>query len=122
MSSAAIHTQRLEAVQRLAPRIVADNEDQQQAASVTTLEHRQDVSALVMCHKVLVQGVSHLDPLKMLPHTTQRCTRGVTRGGERLKVPYSLICQLQRTYTARGTRLWNMFTVATPNVKDMSTH
>ena len=60
--------------------MVAGNEDQQQAASVTTLEHCQDVSALVVCHKALVQGVSHLDPLKMLPHTTQWCTRAVAIG------------------------------------------
>ncbi|MPC20873.1 hypothetical protein E2C01_013834 [Portunus trituberculatus] len=56
-------------------RLVADEEDQHQPASGTLLEHRHDVSALVVCHKAQVQRVSHCDPLRLLPHTTQRCTR-----------------------------------------------
>ena len=76
----------------------------------------------MVCHKAQVQGVSYLDPLKMLPHMTQRCTRAVARGCERVKVPHSRSCQHQRIYTARASRLWNTFTVAAPNVQDMSTH
>ena len=55
--------------------MVANKEDQQQAVSSMTLEHRRKVSALVVCHKAQVQGVSHLDPLRRLPHTAQRCTK-----------------------------------------------
>ncbi|MPC61665.1 hypothetical protein E2C01_055740 [Portunus trituberculatus] len=30
---------------------------------MTLLEHRQDVSSLVVCHKTQVQGISHVDHL-----------------------------------------------------------
>jgi len=122
MSSAATHMQRLDAVQRRALRLVATDEDQQHPAPVTSLEHRRDVSALVVCHKTQVQRVSHLDPLRLLPHTVQRCTRAAASSDELVQVPRSRSSQHQRTYTARTSRLWNMFTVATPHVKDMSTH
>ena len=121
MSSAATHMQRLDAVQRRALRLVATDEDQQQPATVTSLEHRRDVSALVVCHKTQVQGISHLDPLKLLPHTVQRCTRGVANNDECVKVPRSRTSQHQRTYVSRTSRLWNLFTVATPGVRDLNT-
>ena len=123
MSSAATHMQRLDAVQRRALRLVATEEEQQQhPAPVTSLEHRRDVSALVVCHKSQVQRVSHLDPLRLLPHTVQRCTRAVASSDELVQVPRSRTSQHQRTYTARTSRMWNLFTVAVPHVQDMSTH
>ncbi|MES1923247.1 hypothetical protein MHBO_004792 [Bonamia ostreae] len=121
MSSAATHMQRLDAVQRRALRLVVTDEDQQ-PAPVTSLEHRRDVSALVVCHKTQVQRVSHLDPLKLLPRTVQRCTRTAASSDESVEVPRSHSSQHQRTYTARTSRVWNMFTAATPHVQDMSTH
>ena len=122
MSSAATHMQRLDAVQRRALRLVASGENQQHAAPVTSLEHRRDVSALVVCHKTQVQRVSHLDPLRLLPHTVQRYTRGTASSDDLVQVPRSRSSQHQRTYTARTSRLWNLFTAATPGVRDMSTH
>ncbi|XP_063854385.1 uncharacterized protein LOC135096635 [Scylla paramamosain] len=122
MSSAATHMQRLDAVQRRALRLVATDEDQQHPPPVTSLEHRRDVSALVVCHKTQVQRVPHLDPLRLLPHTVQRCTRAAASSDELVKVPRSRSSQHQRTYTARTSRLWNMFTAAKPQVQDMSTH
>ena len=77
---------------------------------MTLLEHHRDVLALVMCHKAKVQGVSHLAPLRLLPHTAQRCTRAVASSDERVMVPLSHSSQHQRTYTDRTSRLWNMFT------------
>ena len=122
MSSATIHMQRLDAVQRRALRLVATDEDQQHQAQVTSLEHRRDVSALVVCHKAQVQRVSHLDPLRLLPHAVRRCTRVATSSDELVEVPRSRSNQHQRTYTARTARLWNLFTAATPHVRDLSTH
>ena len=122
MSSAATHMQRLDAVQRRALRLVATDEDQQRPAPVTSLEHRRDVSALVVCHKTQVQRVSHLNSLRLLPHTVRRCTRAVANSDELVQVPRSRSSQHQRTYTARTSRLWNLFMVAMPHVQEMSTH
>ena len=121
MSSAATHMQRLDAVQQRALRLVATDEDQQQPATVTSLKHSRDVSALVVCHKAQVQGDSHLDPLKLLPRTVQRCTRGVANNDECVEVPHSRTSQHQCTYASRTSRLWNLFTVATPGVRDLNT-
>lgn len=121
MSSAAAHMKRLDAVQRRALRLGANEEGQQQQAPETSLQHRRDVSALVVCHKAQVQMVPHLEPLRLLPHTTQRNTRAASNC-ERVTVPRSRSNQHQRTYTARTSRLWNMFTAATPHVQDMTTH
>ena len=122
MSSATTHIQRLDAVQRRALRLVTTDEDQLQPASVTSLEHRRDVSALVVFHKTQVQRVSHLHPLRLRPRTVQRCTRNAASTDESVEVPRSHSSQHQRTYTARTSRLWNMFVMATPHVQDMSTH
>ena len=122
MSGATTHLRRLDAVQRRALRLVPAEEDQQQSAPVTSLEHRRDVSALVVCHKTQVQRVSHLDPLRLPPRAVLRCTRTVASDDQPLEVPRSRSSQHQRTYTARTARLWNMFTVDTPQVHDMSTH
>ena len=59
----------------------------QQGAPVTLLEHHRDVLALVMCHKAKVQGVSHLAPLRLLPHTVLRCTRTEASSDEGVKAP-----------------------------------
>ncbi|XP_045132150.1 40S ribosomal protein S15-like [Portunus trituberculatus] len=44
-----------------------------------------------------------------LPHTAQRCTRDAARSDELVQVPRSRSSQHQRTYTARTSRLWNIF-------------
>lgn len=87
---------------------------------VTSLEHRRDVGSLVMCHKTQVQRVSHLDRLRLPRRSTQRCTRNTS--DRLLEVPRFQTRQQQRTYTARSSGLRNMFTAATPQVLDMSTH
>ncbi|MPC51428.1 putative protein in type-1 retrotransposable element R1DM [Portunus trituberculatus] len=73
MSSAAVHMQRLDDVQRQTLRLVTTEEEEQHPAPLTSLEHRRDVSALV---------VSHLIPLRLQPHTAQRCTRDAARSDE----------------------------------------
>ncbi|XP_045118199.1 uncharacterized protein LOC123508528 [Portunus trituberculatus] len=121
MSSAAVHMQRLDAVQRRALRLVTTEEEEQHPAPLTSLEHRRDVSALVVCHKTQVQRVSHLNPLRLQPHTAQRCTRDAARSDELVQVPRSRSSQHQRTYTARTSRLWNIFVAGTPQVRSMTT-
>ena len=124
MSSAATHMRRLDAVQRRALRLVGpdeQSEDPQPSARVASLEHRRDVGALVVCHKAQVQRVSHLGPLRLPPHTTERRTRTTVSSDLLVEVPRSHSRQHQRTYTARSSRLWNMFTAATPQVLNMST-
>ena len=125
MSSAATHMQRLDAVERRALRLAEAGdhlEEQLPSPPVTSLEHRRDVGALVVCHKTQVQRVSHLGRLRLPPRTTQRCTRTTSLSDQHVEVPRSQTRQHQRTYTARSSRLWNMFTAATPQVLNMSTH
>ncbi|KAG0718278.1 hypothetical protein GWK47_052737 [Chionoecetes opilio] len=119
--AAAVH-QRLDAVQRRALRLVGIDEDQQSSAGVTSLEHRWDVSALVVCHKVQVQEVPHLSLLRLPPRAVQRWSRTTPLNDVPVKVPLSHSRQHQRTYTARTSRLWNLFAAATPDVQNMSTH
>ena len=66
MSSTATHVQRLDVVQRRAIQLV-DCEKHQQPAHVTSLEHRHEVSALVVFHKAQVQEVPHLSRLRLSP-------------------------------------------------------
>ncbi|KAK3865355.1 hypothetical protein Pcinc_029030 [Petrolisthes cinctipes] len=40
---------------------------------------------------------------------------------EQVRVPRSHTSQHQRTFTARVSRMWNVFTAAAPSVQDMST-
>ncbi|KAG0723849.1 hypothetical protein GWK47_041839 [Chionoecetes opilio] len=110
MSSAATYLQRLDA------------EDQHSSPGVTSLEHRRDVSALVVCNKVQVQEVPHLSSLRFPPRAVQRWSRTTPLSDVLVKVPLSHSSQHQRTYTARTSRLWNMFASATPDVQNMSTH
>ena len=68
MSNAATHLQRLNAVQRRAlPLIGRDGQQQEEQTGVTLLEHRWDVSALVVQHKAQVLEVPHLNPLRLPP-------------------------------------------------------
>ena len=62
MSGAATHNRRLDAVQRRALRLLG--EEAEIPASMTSLEHRRDVSALTVCHKTQVLRT---------PHLTQQC-------------------------------------------------
>ncbi|XP_045131414.1 uncharacterized protein LOC123516248 [Portunus trituberculatus] len=117
MSSAAVHMQRLDAVQRRALRLVTTEEEEQHPAPLTS----RDVSVLVVCHKTQVQRVSHLNPLRLQPHTAQRCTKDAARSDEVVQVPRSRSSQHQRTYTARTSRLWNIFVAATPQVRSITT-
>ncbi|MPC68001.1 hypothetical protein E2C01_062190 [Portunus trituberculatus] len=59
-----------------------------------------------------LQRVSHLNPLRLQPHTAQRCTIDAARSDELVQVPRSRSSQHQRTYTARTSRLWNIFVAA----------
>ena len=122
MSSAATHMRRLDAVQRRALRLVENGAEQHLSAGVTSLEHRRDVSALVVCHKTQVQEVPHLARLRLPRRTVRRETRAAHASDELVEVPRSKSRQHQRTYTARTSRLWNDFTPATPEVSQMSTH
>ncbi|KAG0722966.1 hypothetical protein GWK47_043536 [Chionoecetes opilio] len=114
--------ERLDAVQRRALRLVGIEEDQHSSAGVTSLEHRRDVSALVVCHKAQVQEVPHLSSLRLPPRAVQRWSRTTPLSDVLVRVPLSHSRQHQRTYTARTSRLWNMFAAATPDVQNMSTH
>ncbi|KAG0723830.1 hypothetical protein GWK47_005372 [Chionoecetes opilio] len=113
---------RLDAVQRRALRLVGIEEDQHSFPGMTSLEHRRDVSALVVCHKVQVQEVPHLSSLRLPPQAVQRWSRTTPLSDVLVKVPRSHSKQHQRTYTARTSRLWNMFAAATPDVQNMTTH
>ncbi|KAG0714918.1 hypothetical protein GWK47_013184 [Chionoecetes opilio] len=95
--------------------------DQQSCPGVTSLEHRRDVSALVVCHKAQVQEVPHLSLLRLPPRTVQRWSRTTPSSEVLVKVPRSHSRQHQRTYTSRTLRLWNMFTATTPDIQNMST-
>ena len=64
----------LDAIQRRALRLV-DTDKHQQPAYVTSLEHRRDVSALVVFQKAQVQGILHHGRLRLFPRPIQRCTR-----------------------------------------------
>ena len=122
MSSAATHMRRLDAVQRRALRLVENGAELHLSADVTSLEHRRDVSALVVCHKTQVQEVPHLVRLRLPPRAVRRETRAALASDELVEVPRSNSRQHQRTYTARTSRLWNTFTAATPDVSLMTTH
>lgn len=124
MSSAATHMQRLDAVQRRALRLVepqGQQDNRQQPVPITSLEHRRDVAALVVCHKAQVQQVPHLCRLGLTSHRTHRTTRAALSSEQLVEVPRSRSSQHLRTYTARTARLWNKFTAATPRVENMST-
>ncbi|KAG0730334.1 hypothetical protein GWK47_028452 [Chionoecetes opilio] len=97
-------------------------EEQQSCPGVTSLEHRRDMSVLVVCHKAQVQEVPHLSSLRLPPRAVQRWSRTTPLCDVLVKVPLSHSRQHQRTYTARTSRLWNMFAAATPDVQNMSTH
>ena len=71
MSSAATPMQRLDAVQRRTLRLV-DSEEHQQPAYVTSLEHRRDVSALVVFHKAQVHPAETYSLPR--PEVDQICT------------------------------------------------
>ena len=120
MSGAATHTRRLDAVQRRALRLLG--EEAEIPASMTSLEHRRDVSALTVCHKTQVLSTPHLTQLCLPLHPAHRTTRQAQAGHHRVIVPLSHSSQHQRTYKARVARLWNGFTRATPDVSRMSTH
>ncbi|XP_063876074.1 uncharacterized protein LOC135109024 isoform X3 [Scylla paramamosain] len=120
MSSAPTHTRRLDAVQRRALRLLGC--DEELAARITSLEHRRDVSALVVCHKTQVQHTPHFTHLCLPPHPGQRMTRQAGAGSQQVLVTLSRSSQHQRTFNARAARLWNHFTQATPDVTRLSTH
>ena len=120
MSGAAIHTRRLDAVQRRALRLLA--EEAEISAGMTSLQHRRDVSALTACHKTQVLHTLHLIHLYLPPQPAHRTTRQALAGSQRVAMPVSHTSQHQRTYKARAARLWNGFTEATPDVTHMSIH
>ena len=119
MSSAHTHTSRLDAVQRRALRLLG--EDDENAASITSLEHRRDVATLTVCQKAQVLHTPHLTSLSLPPHPPGRMTRQAAGCDLQVQVPLSRSSQHQRTFIGRAARLWNNFTVATPGVMDLST-
>ena len=119
MSAAPTHLQKLNAVERRAMRLVEGSEHAQ--SPLDSLEHRRDVATLVVLHKAQVQGVPHLDKLRIQPRVTNRSTRTVLSSDELVEVPQSHSSQHQRTFTSRASRLWNSFTAASPSVTTLST-
>ena len=122
MSSAATHTRRLDAVQRRALRLLETDleTDVETELNVTSLEHRRDVSVLVVCHKAQVEEVAHLSQLCLPPRAAPRSTRQAEAGNQSVEVPFSHTSQHQRTYEARGARLWSNFAAATPGLPGMT--
>ena len=124
---AAAHTRRLDAVetsetcsQRRALRLL--EEEAEIPAGMMSLEDRQDVSALTVCHKTQVLHTPHLTHLYLPPQPVHRTTRQALAENQRVSVPLSHTSQHQRTYKAKTARLWNGFTEATPDVTHMSIH
>lgn len=76
LSSALSHLRRLDAVERGAMRLVQVRE-RTLPPPLDPLEHCHDVAFLVVFHKVKVQGVSHLDKLRINPRDVDRNTRTV---------------------------------------------
>ena len=119
MSSAPTHLQRLEAVERRAKRLLEGGNHP--PPPLDSLEHRRDVAALVVFHKAKVQGVPHLDRLRVPPRVLDRSTRTVLSSNELVEVPRSHTSQHQRTFASRVSRLWNTFVAATPDVPALDT-
>ncbi|KAG0714270.1 hypothetical protein GWK47_014461 [Chionoecetes opilio] len=88
----------LRGYKRRALRLVGIEEDQQSCPGVTSLEHRRDVSALVVCHKAQVQEVPQLSSLRLPPRAVQRWSRTTPSGDVLVNVPRSHSRQHQRTY------------------------
>ena len=124
MSCAATHRKRLDSIQRRALRLVdaVPTPHQEPECPLDTLEHRRDVAAIVVFHKCQIQRVPHLAGLRQPPRVTTRSTRTVLNSGDAVEVPHSNGCQHQRTFSARVSRLWNLFTAVVPQVKEMNTH
>ncbi|MPC71315.1 hypothetical protein E2C01_065589 [Portunus trituberculatus] len=123
MSSAATHLQRLDTVQRRALRLVGmatQQQQQEEQTGVTLLEHRQDVSALVVQHKARMSEVPHLSSLRLPARAVQRESRATTSSDMLVHVPQSHSQQHQRSYTTRTARLWNVFTAATSDTQTMT--
>ena len=123
VSSAASHTRKLDSIQRRALRLVdaADPPAQPEPTSpIVSLEHRRDVAAIVVFHKAQVQEVPHLAGLRLPPKVTTRSTRTVLNS-DQVEVPRSRTSQHQRAYVGRVSRMWNLFTAATPHVRMMTT-
>ena len=122
MSCAASHSSKLDGIQRRALRLVeAAGAPAQPEAPLDTLEHRRDVAALVVFHKAQVQGVPHLEGLRLPPRVTTRNTRTVLSSGDSVEVPRSNSSQHQRTFGGRVSRLWNAFASSVPHVRGMDT-
>ncbi|MPC93761.1 hypothetical protein E2C01_088902 [Portunus trituberculatus] len=84
------------------------------------LEHR-GMLELVVFHKAQIQEVPHLARLRLPYWPVERDTRTVSTTDQLVWMARSRSSQHQRTFTARTARLWNLFTVATPDVRQMST-
>ncbi|MPC71582.1 hypothetical protein E2C01_065862 [Portunus trituberculatus] len=95
-------------------------QQQEEQTGVTSLEHRRDVSALVVQHKARVLEVSHLTSLRLPARAVQRESRATTSSHMLVHVHRSHSRQHQRSYTARIARLWNAFTAATSDTRTMT--
>ena len=124
MSCAASHIKKLDCIQRRALRLVdaADPPTQPEHESqLDSLEHRRDVAGLVVFHKAMVQKIPHLAGLRQPPRVTTQSTRTVLNSGDAVEVPRSHASQHQRTFVGRVSRMWNIFTAATPHIREMNT-
>ncbi|MPC82753.1 hypothetical protein E2C01_077435 [Portunus trituberculatus] len=97
MSSAATHLQRLDAVQQRALRL-------EEQTGVTWLEHRRNVSVLVVQHKTRVLEVSHLNSLRLPSLAVRRETKTTTSSDMLVQVPGSHSWQHQPEQQDCGTR------------------
>ncbi|KAG0719469.1 hypothetical protein GWK47_007268 [Chionoecetes opilio] len=127
ISGATSHTRRLGSIQRRTLRLVdaADPPDSpaqfEPVSPLDSVEHRRDVTALVVFHKAQLQGVPHLAGLRQPPRIATRSTRTVLTSGDAVKVPRSRASQHQRTFVGRVSRMWNIFTAAVPHIQEMNT-
>ncbi|MPC91735.1 hypothetical protein E2C01_086791 [Portunus trituberculatus] len=79
------------------------------------LEHQEDVTLLMVLHRAHILEVPHLARLRLPYQPVKRDTRTVSTTNHVLWVARSQSCQHQWIFTARITRLWNLFTVTTPD-------
>jgi len=91
-----------------------------QPALYTTLQHRRDVAALIVMHKIQVQRVPHLQGLRLPRHRSLRPTRTVISSEDAVDAAWSNTSQHQRTFLSRTARLWNSF-VADARVQTLDT-
>nr|XP_027238108.1 uncharacterized protein LOC113829201 [Penaeus vannamei] len=120
MSASKTHLDLLDKVQRRAYHLIDSVRQDTQPALHTTLQHRRDVAALTVMHKIQVQRVPHPQGLRLPRRRSLRPTRTVISSEDAVDVPWSNTSQHQRTFLSRAARLWNSF-VADARVQTLDT-